>query len=704
MIKLPRARIAIPFSTLVKALIKIPFIKLKRGDLNEQFERSLAAFWSLKYCATMPNCRVSLYYVLKSLRLQQGDEVLLTPLTIPDIVNAIRMLGLKPVFVDLSLDDQNIDIEDLERKISSKSKVLLLTYVSGIVPDMDLIMEKVRRHNLILLEDISQNYGSTYKDRLIGTFGVASIGSFSTGKTIASLLGGVILTNDKNIYDYIVDSASRELNKPNKIMLIRVLVEQIKIALATHPIIFSCVTYYAFRLFATLTPQSHFTFKKYSSKVVEKIPYYENYPILREAFPDEAMVWFSDLQAEIAMQSFRNLTRSIRLRRDRFAILCSNLNRDILELMPRALKNVNQNVYWHVPLYLKEDTLEFKKRFLKKGFDIIGFALRACSMEPVFEEYYQENPNTLLIKTNSVFLPIHESFTEKEMVKLAKSLNDHFEKRRSPVMKRYNLDNKTILITGAASGLGRCLTLNLADRAKKFILVDKNEEMLNEVVSILRGKGKDVDSYIFDFKYIDMLGQKIDEIYNNYEQIDVLFNVAGMEIAGFVDDLTLDSMREAHNVNCLAPFLFTSKIIPKMKKQGSGQIVSIASDMGKRGIPGRAPYCASKFSLVGFFESLRLELEPYNIDAVTVFPGVMNTNFWKNIRYEGRINAAGYDDKRPRNEPDAVAKRLIKKMEKRKRVISKFSPVTVYLFLNHTVPAFPDYITKKSLDFKKVNL
>lgn len=271
-------------------------------------------------------------------------------------------------------------------------------------------------------------------------------------------------------------------------------------------------------------------------------------------------------------------------------------------------------------------------------------------------------------------------------------------------MKNYDLNGKIIFITGAASGLGRCLALKLADKAKRLVLIDKNEEGLNEVCAILKKNGVVADKYVFDFKHIDLLDKKIDEIYKNYQHIDVLFNCAGMENAGFADDLSLDVMREVINVNVLAPFLFASKIIPLMKKSKNGQIINIASDMGKRSIPGRSAYCLSKFALIAFSEALRLELEPYNIDAVTVFPGVMNTNFWKQVAYHGRINPGGYSDKRKRGNPEEVADRIIKNIGRRKRIISKFSPVKIYLFINNISPALGDRITKRYMDFKKVNL
>lgn len=428
MVHLPRGRISIPLSILLKILLKMPFIKIKNGSYSRQFEKLLASFLSVRHCIAMPTCRVAFYYVLKSLKLSPGDEVLLTPLTIPDIVNAVRILGLKPVFVDLSVESQSVDVKDISKKISPKTKVMLLTYLSGIVPDMGSIMEEVKKYDLVLIEDISQSYGASYKGKLLGTFGTASIGSFSTAKTIATLLGGCILTSDEGIFENARSFSSEELNPPSRKILTDVLIQQIKISLATSRVIFSCLTYYLFRIAAALSEDSFFAFKKFSLKEIEKLRYYENYPVLRDRFPAEAMVWFSDLQAEIAIKTFHRLEANISSRRRLFDILCKNLDKKVLETMPRCLFDTDQNVYWHVPLMLKSkaEVRDFQKRLLEAGFDITGFAIRLCSEDSVFKMYSCLTPNASLIKGNSIFLPIHESFTEKEIKELASAVNDYF--------------------------------------------------------------------------------------------------------------------------------------------------------------------------------------------------------------------------------------------------------------------------------------
>lgn len=144
--------------------------------------------------------------ILNSLGLQSGDEVLLQAFTCNAVPNpvlwALRrqdyggQAGLKPVYVDCREDDFNMDAEDLERKITSRSKVVIVQYTFGLPADMDKIVDICERHNLILIEDCAHALGATYKGKKVGTFGKAAFFSFSRDKVISSVYGGMATTND----------------------------------------------------------------------------------------------------------------------------------------------------------------------------------------------------------------------------------------------------------------------------------------------------------------------------------------------------------------------------------------------------------------------------------------------------------------------------------------------------------------------------
>ena len=202
--KLPRTKLYISLFELVKAYFKILFgLDLKKGDQVKKFENLLENYWSRKKCFTLSTCRLALYYVLKSLKLNKHDEVLLSPIQIPDFINAISNLGLKPVFVEIDKETKCLNISDLKKKISNKTKVVLATYLTGIVPDISQIKSVCEENNIFLIEDISQSYGSESYNKKAGSFGVAAIGSLSPAKIISSVGGGFILIDDVEKINFI---------------------------------------------------------------------------------------------------------------------------------------------------------------------------------------------------------------------------------------------------------------------------------------------------------------------------------------------------------------------------------------------------------------------------------------------------------------------------------------------------------------------
>jgi dTDP-4-amino-4,6-dideoxygalactose transaminase len=137
--------------------------------------------------------------ILNSLGLEKGNEVLLQAFTCNAAVNPIIWSGLKPVYVDCDEKTFNIDLEDLKRKITKKSRVIMVQHTFGLPADMAEILEICQKNNLILIEDCAHSLGAEYKGKKIGTFGKAAFFSFSRDKVISSVYGGMAVTNDDDL-------------------------------------------------------------------------------------------------------------------------------------------------------------------------------------------------------------------------------------------------------------------------------------------------------------------------------------------------------------------------------------------------------------------------------------------------------------------------------------------------------------------------
>ncbi len=163
--------------------------------LEEKFKKYLG----IKEAIFFNSGRSAFLAILKSLDLKQGDEILLQAFTCNAAVNPIIWADLRPVFVDCDEKTFNIDIEDLKRKITPRSRTVMIQHTFGLPADIDEILEICRKNNLILIEDCAHSLGAEYKGKKVGAFGRAAFFSFSRDKIISSVYGGMAVANDERL-------------------------------------------------------------------------------------------------------------------------------------------------------------------------------------------------------------------------------------------------------------------------------------------------------------------------------------------------------------------------------------------------------------------------------------------------------------------------------------------------------------------------
>jgi perosamine synthetase len=190
-------------STLGDCLIALRHLlwpnELIQGPAIAKYEQAFAGAIGVRYAYSFWAGRVGLYSLLLGLGLQRGDEVLLQLPTHVVVPNAIRYAGARPVYVDCELDSYNIDLEQAERKITSRTKVLLLQHTFGNPVDLDRALALAARHNLEVVEDCVHALGATYRGRPVGSFGRAAFFSTEETKTISSTMGGMVVTDDPEL-------------------------------------------------------------------------------------------------------------------------------------------------------------------------------------------------------------------------------------------------------------------------------------------------------------------------------------------------------------------------------------------------------------------------------------------------------------------------------------------------------------------------
>src|SRR3989475_5557437 len=173
--------------------------QLVEGAKIKEYEEAFAGTVGVKYAIGFASGRVGLYGLLRALGVDEGAEVLLSVPSHIVVANAIRYTGARPVYVDCRLEDYNIDLAEAERRITPRSRVLLLQHTFGVPVEMDTALALARRHNLVVIEDCVHALGARYDGRQVGTFGHAAFFSTEETKTISTVMGGMAVTDDPTL-------------------------------------------------------------------------------------------------------------------------------------------------------------------------------------------------------------------------------------------------------------------------------------------------------------------------------------------------------------------------------------------------------------------------------------------------------------------------------------------------------------------------
>ena len=170
---------------------------ISTGPKCEELENTFAEMLSVKHAVSLSNCTDALHLACLLCGLKEGDEVLCPSLSFVASVNCIRYVGATPVFCDIKgLDNMNIDPKEIERKITPKTKAIIVVHMAGFPCDMDEIMQIANKHNLKVIEDACHGPLSEYKGKKLGTIGDVGCFSFFSNKNISTGEGGMLVTNN----------------------------------------------------------------------------------------------------------------------------------------------------------------------------------------------------------------------------------------------------------------------------------------------------------------------------------------------------------------------------------------------------------------------------------------------------------------------------------------------------------------------------
>jgi dehydrogenase/reductase SDR family protein 7B len=250
-----------------------------------------------------------------------------------------------------------------------------------------------------------------------------------------------------------------------------------------------------------------------------------------------------------------------------------------------------------------------------------------------------------------------------------------------------------VWITGASSGIGASLARSFSAAGATVILSARNIEELEKVAKSCVGK-----TFVLplDLIAIDTFDAAVKTVVDTFGRIDVLVNNGGISQRGTAVETQLDVDRKIMEVNYFGNIALSKKVAPIMQQQQSGRIVVISSLSGKFGFHLRSAYSASKFALIGFYESMRLEEEKNNIQIHLVFPGFIATEISKHaLHADGKVHNKMDNHQLKGISADECAKQLIKGVSKNKRDIYIGGKELMSIWIQRFCPNWFHKIIKK---------
>lgn len=418
--KISKLKLSSGYAALLRGLFGSLLGRLARGPAADNFEHAFSCHFGGEPAIIFPRARTAFYFILKAMDLPAGSEVLMSPLTIPEMVNSIHTLGLKPVFVDIDPETLCINPARLAAAVTPRSRVLFITYLFGVVPDMDALLREARRHGLRTVEDCSQCFDGAFNGRKAGTFSDASFFSLTNFKLCSSLLGGMALTADPALRERLLRLRDAEVLPPRRGILLTVVLEGLLYRLLFSRLIFLYFTYFVLLALEKVDPS--ITNKLYSGDLLVLLGLNKNR--LLEKFPEEWLADYSDMQAKIGLESLEKAAAATLLRARNGARLRAALANLPQVRVPGSLPGA-RNVYWRFPVTCSR-AADLKMFLLEAGVDSSPTFLTLCSAEPGFELYRAAMPETENLKHNTVVLEVNEDLSELDMDRTAALVREFF--------------------------------------------------------------------------------------------------------------------------------------------------------------------------------------------------------------------------------------------------------------------------------------
>jgi len=260
--------------------------------------------------------------------------------------------------------------------------------------------------------------------------------------------------------------------------------------------------------------------------------------------------------------------------------------------------------------------------------------------------------------------------------------------------QRRSIAGLRILITGASQGIGRALAFEAARRGALVLAAARTEALLAELAQAVRAAGRRIETVKADVTCAIDRQRMAEAARQHFGGLDVLVNNAGVGATGHFAEVGPERLRQIMEVNFFGVTETTRVCLPLLREGRTPAILNVSSIAGKRGIPARSEYSASKFAVQGFSEALRAELVKDGIDVLVVNPGLTRTNFSKNmIEQKAKLQM----DHLRGMTAEAVAVAALRALERGRNEINLSLGGKLIVFVSRFFPRLADFIARRKV-------
>lgn len=395
----PRLRIYTRISQYVTVFWRVLTGRFNAGDAIQRLNDRLDSRFGTA-TVLMPLARTGIYLTIKAL-IKPGQNVILSPYTIADVVNMVVCAGGVPVFADLDPDTCNVSAAEVERLIDANTGAVLVTHFYGLVCDIERIKSLCDLHGVPLVEDAAQAFGARVGGKLAGTFGTAGIFSFGLYKNVNAFYGGMVVSNDDHLTAQLHVEMAKLTVQPLAPYLKKVINGLITDSI-TFPPFFGGLFFWVFR----------YGFLNSIDAINNKLKI-DLAPELKVAVPADYLHRMSATQAALILTQLDRVEAHMQSRIAAAERYHAGLA-DIKELTLPPLRTDGSHIYWYFPIQAP-DRHALVAHAMRQGRDITESYHRNCAALPCFSAWKRDCVNAERTANSVIYLPTYPGYPMDEV-------------------------------------------------------------------------------------------------------------------------------------------------------------------------------------------------------------------------------------------------------------------------------------------------